>query len=436
MIAPKYKTAPLRIWPEAKALRKKFYDEYLNPAGLHIAACSTTSFAPFAGLGRDVYILASEPYGATISTHSDFSLQCLQATDSANLGRDLCSYQRNYYGSLVLDKFAHPDGVFDKFPRTDLHFSFATSYCNAKWHQLASEHQKLPLYLVDMPSVFPHYKKRTIDYVVTQMLDGIEWLEKTTGRKYDDELFIEAVHNECESYRVWADICVFNQNIPAPLDEKTMFSLYVLNALAPHRHETVGFMHKLKDEVGERAEKGIAAVPYESARFMSEAIPPWPFLKIWRYMEEEFGAVCIGSSYTFALTGCWKLDDKGDFVVVETPREKGLDIRTREDALRALIEYRLHWCMDSMYVAGVTKYTATKAMARQWKVDAAVIHLNRGCPPQGLTGMQVKLALQEAHIPVFTYEGSNADARDFNYAATLNNFEAFAEQLGLPRLKK
>lgn len=436
MILPKYKSAPLRLWSEAKFLRKQFYDEFLNPAGIHVAACCTSSFAPFAGLGNDVYILASEPYGASIATHSEFSLQCLQATDSANVGRDLCAYQRNYFGSLVLDKFAHPDHIVNGFPRTDLHFSFATSYCNAKWHQLASEKKQLPLYLVDMPSVYPHYKKRAIDYVVTQMLDGIEWLEKNTGRKYNDELFIEAMHNECESFKLWAEIVSFNQVIPAPLDEKTMFSLYVLNTLAPHRREVVEFMRKLKDEIGERVEKGIAAVPYESVRFLSEAIPPWPFLKIWRYMEEEFGAVCVGSTYTFALSGCWKLDDKGDFVPVKTPRERGLNINTREDALRALIEYRLHWCMDSMYVAGLSKYEATRSIARQWKVNAAVIHLNRGCAPQGLTGMQVKLALQKENIPVFTYEGSSADARDFNYSDTLNSFEAFTEELGLARIKK
>lgn len=431
----KYKSAPLKIWGEAKALRKKFYNEYLSPDGIHVAACCTTSFATLAGLGRDVYILASEPYGATISIHADFSLQCLEACDSANLGRDICAYQRNYFGSMLLNKFGHPEGVVNGFPRTDLHFSFATIYCNAKQHQLFSEKKKLPVYLVDMPSLFPHYHPRTVDYVVTQLLDGIEWLEKTTGRKYDDELLIEAVHNESESYKLWAEIVSFNQVVPTPLDEKTMFSLYVLNCLAPHRKEVVEFYRKLKEEVQERVEKGIAAVPNESIRFLSEAIPPWPFLQIWRYLEKEYGAVCVGSTYSFALTGCWEMDDKGDFVPVKTPREKGLDIKTREEALRAIVDYRLHWCQDSMYMSGLPKYEATKKIARKWKVDAAIIHLNRGCAIQGLTGMQVKMALQDEHIPTFIYEGSSADARDFNLAGTLDGLDAFIEGMGLIKIK-
>lgn len=40
-----------------------------------------------------------------------------------------------------------------------------------------------------------------IKYVVDQLADSIEWLEKVTKRKFDDERFIEAVKNECLSHR-------------------------------------------------------------------------------------------------------------------------------------------------------------------------------------------------------------------------------------------
>ena len=66
-----------------------------------------------------------------------------------------------------------------------------------------------------------------IEYVAGQILDGIEWLEKTTGRTYDDELFIEACWNDFRSTSKWAEICTLNQAVPAPLEEKTMYSLYV-----------------------------------------------------------------------------------------------------------------------------------------------------------------------------------------------------------------
>jgi benzoyl-CoA reductase subunit B len=52
-----------------------------------------------------------------------------------------------------------------------------------------------------------------------------------TGRKCDDELLIRAVKNEMRATSLWAEICLLNQNKPAPLDEKTMYSLYVLATL-------------------------------------------------------------------------------------------------------------------------------------------------------------------------------------------------------------
>ncbi len=63
-----------------------------------------------------------------------------------------------------------------------------------------------------------------INYVVGQMHDGIKWLKKQTGRDYDDELLIKAVHNEFRSCHYWAAICELNKTIPAPLDEKSMYS--------------------------------------------------------------------------------------------------------------------------------------------------------------------------------------------------------------------
>ena len=38
---------------------------------------------------------------------------------------------------------------------------------------------------------------------------------------------------------------------------------------------------------------------------MSDTQPPWGFLKVFRYLE-EYGAVSVGSLYTFGLEGIWE----------------------------------------------------------------------------------------------------------------------------------
>ncbi|MCZ7655638.1 MAG: 2-hydroxyacyl-CoA dehydratase [Rhodocyclaceae bacterium] len=135
-------------------------------------------------------------------------------------------------------------------------------------------------------------------------------MEKTTGRKFNDELFIEAVKNEMRSTSLWAAICAENKAKPAPLDEKTMYSLYVLATLSKSSKWCADFYQECLDEVKDRVARGIAAVPNERCRVMSDTQPPWGFLKVFRYLE-EYGAVSIGSLYTFGLEGIWETKPDG-----------------------------------------------------------------------------------------------------------------------------
>ena len=118
-----------------------------------------------------------------------------------------------------------------------------------------------------------------------QLHDAIERLEKITGRTFQDELFFEAADNQFESSTLWPKVCMLNQAIPAPIDEKSMFSLYVLAVLNKSSREHVEFYRELLDEVKDRVDRGIAALATERKRIMSDCPPPWGFLKIFRYLE-------------------------------------------------------------------------------------------------------------------------------------------------------
>ena len=441
MAGKEHKTGKLKIWEEAKELKQKIYQEYVdsvNKGGIRVTGCTTMFFPLPAGLGEDVYFLTSDPYGANVGFYSDSHAEAHTAAERAGFKHELCSYFRAYMGSMLLNKFILPDGtIIEGFPKPHFSYTTAAAYCIAKWAQLVSEFMHVPLYIIDMPAYYPYSTKEAMEYVTQQALECIEWMEKVTKRKYNDELLIQAVHNECRSFRLWSEICLYNQNIPASLDEKTMFSLYVFNVLSPHRKEVVDFYERLRDEVRERAERGIGAVPQERLRLMSDGIPPWPYIQVWRYLEKEYGAVSIGSLYTFGLSGCWMLDENSELVPVPTPKERGIKINTREEAVRALVDFKRYWNTDTVETAGLMSHQALKSLVRQWKVDAAMIHLNHGCAQWCFFGKPHKLVLtEEAHIPVLTFEGSSADPRDFNLARTINQVDAFMESLGIKKLGK
>lgn len=442
-----YPTEPLKCWNLAKELRRKYYQSYVTAhdvGGIRYAGSTIGFHSIMRGFGNDVFNLAGEPYGATVAFHKEFSVRCEEAAEKYGLARDLCAYMRNYVGSILLKEFILPDGtILKKFPSPNVLFSAHVCCTHAKWYQFASEvyaselQKNIPLFSVDCGCrVGSDITKESIDYLTAQLLEGIEFLEKTLGRKFDDELFIQAMNNELSSLSLWAEIYTYNQVIPAPLDEKSIFTLYVFNTMCPHWPETVDFFHQLKDEVADRVNRGIAAVATETLRIFTDNAPPWGFLNIFRFMEKEYGVVSVGSFYSTGFAS-WDFDARGNFIPLKTQKERGIEPKNREEAVRIYAgdKMRGHTLMQN-WSSCHTKSSHVLKMINQWKANALLMHVNRGCESALMGLMENKMALRQAGIPVLPFEGSMADSRDFDYARTVSRIETFFENLGLKKLTK
>ncbi len=431
MTEMKYQTKPLDIWNEGKALRQQYYDNYAKAherGGIRWAGGAWAYSAVPAGLGDDVWSLTGEPYGASVAFNKEFAARCQEAIEAKGFARDLCAYLRNYLGSVVLDEY-----VFGgKFPKPD--FMWTTHICcsHAKWYQIASDLEGgVPFYCIDVSTgLFQDFNERRREYVVNQLLDGIDWLEKTTGRDYDDEKLIQAVYNECEATSIWAEICTLNKTIPAPLDEKTMYSLYVFGTIMKHRPEIVAFYRKLRDEVQDRVDNKIAAVGNEKRRVITDTQPPWGFLEVFRYLE-SYGVVSVGSLYTFALIGAWEVKDDGTWGPRTTPQEQGIDITTRKQALEVLADWthsRPEW---QHFYSAHKKSDMMLRIVREWNVDGVMLHYNRGCEGLSLNIAENRLAFKEAGVPVLPFEGNMGDEREFDLERTKKAVDSFLELLGV-----
>jgi benzoyl-CoA reductase subunit B len=113
-----YETRPLECWRVAKEIRENFYRDYAQAhekGGIRWAGGAWTFGAIPCGLGDDVYSLTSEPYAASIAADKKFSTRCLEASERAGYARDLCSYMRNYWGSVILDEYLWGG----RFPKPD-----------------------------------------------------------------------------------------------------------------------------------------------------------------------------------------------------------------------------------------------------------------------------------------------------------------------------
>jgi len=430
----KYKTEPLKCWGKAKELREKYYRDYAAAHEMGGLRCTLGAWSFDAipmGLGDDVYFLTGEPYGASIGNNPAFSVECQEACEAKGFARDLCAYMRSEWGGVLLDKYLFGG----PWPKPDFTFQDHICCSHAKWYQVMNELEGgVPMFCIDV-SVGPYSEldENKLMYVVNQMLDGVDWLEKVTGRKYDDEKLIQAVHNDCRSTSLWAEICTLNKAIPAPLDEKSMYALYVLGTLNRARKEIADFYEELRDEVKYRVENKIAAVGNERLRILTDSQPPWAALNLFRYME-KYGVVSIGSLYTFALEGIYEDQPDGSWGPAKTPQEKGIVIKDREHALRVLADWELRRPMWDPFYGSDLRGKILIRMAKEWHIDGMLMHLNLGCEGTTIGNLESRLALLKAGIPVMTYEGNMGDDRQYDEAGTMKRIDIWMNGFGLEKL--
>ncbi len=439
-----YKTSPMKCWDKAKTIRMNIYQEIAEAKskGKVLLGGGAESLIALP-TGFDHAMLVGEPYGASIAylyrENPDLYMQIVEAAEHAGYPRDLCSYMRNYLGSLILDKY-----IFGgHFPKLD--FCLQAGFCDthSKWYQIVSEIEKIPYFSLDLvpfdweisgeTEVTKQLKR---DYIVNQIQEAIVWMEKTTGRVFDDEKFVQGVINECESTSLWAKVCMANRAIPAPLDEKSILSFYILAVLGRPRKDVVEFYRELLAEVEERVENQIAACAYERARVITDSQPPWFALDFFRLLE-SYGVVSVGAHYSFGLSGGWEYDpEEKTWNAARTPKERGIELKTREDAARVLADW---WLSTGTVCRGVRHSGAGKIqrvmdMVKKWHVDGVVVHLNRGCEGTSLGQMDIVSTLMKEGIPTMTFEGNHADPREYDEKRTFARIESFMETLGLKQL--
>lgn len=170
-------------------------------------------------------------------------------------------------------------------------------------------------------------------------------------------------------------------------------------------------------------------------RLFDDSQPPWFFLELYRYVE-KYGAVFIGSWYTYGLMGAWEYKENEPATALKTPQQLGIVIKNRDEAVDHLAEWtlkRMTW--PSTFYGPLEVRLTQQRMIKEWKVDGYVYHLNRGCEGSAMGQMENKLFISKLGIPTMTYEGNMADKRELNEAQILDRLDAFMESLGLNKLE-
>jgi benzoyl-CoA reductase subunit B len=148
---------------------------------------------------------------------------------------------------------------------------------------------------------------------------------------------------------------------------------------------------------------------------------------------EKYGAVSVGSLYTFGLIGMWQYLPDGTWVPKPVPSKKP---QTREEALDAIVRWTMHKPEWAHFYQPELKTQMMESIVKQWKVNAVLLHYNRGCEGLSVHIAENRLGLMQKGIPVFPFEGNMGDERDFDLQGTMARLTSFFESMGLKKIKE
>jgi benzoyl-CoA reductase subunit B len=432
----RWETRPLDCWNKAKELRQQFYQKEQNAKEQHtfvIGGGDSLGMGMMAGMPV-CHFIHPNPLAAEMNNKSDsFPRECRAAFEAKGYGHDWCGYMASYLGSMMLNRSFRGG----EFPRRDISVT-GNDLCNFffKHGQLESEYWDIPMHHEDSMVYYgeqdPERDKVLIEALVAQNLDLIEFLEKATGKKFDDEAYVESFTRGRRTGVLKAEVIETLQNIPAPLDEKSGYSLFTLGGLVGSDPEqTEKLWEMIRDEMRWRVENKIAAVATERYRFKDGFPPPWYCLNYYRYME-EYGAVCVSVNY--GGTGGLEEQPDGSYKLPKNPVERFENIKTREDAVRAQLS---GW--RNFMAGGLPNPEGNSERLLKWikafKCNGVILQLQRngiGCVDKE---REETIRMVEEGIPVMNYETSHAGSRtDFDENRMFDQLDAFMESQGLRKL--
>ncbi|MFZ5642068.1 MAG: 2-hydroxyacyl-CoA dehydratase subunit D [Bacillota bacterium] len=343
-----------------------------------------------------------EQYGAICSTRKATEKLC-QVAEAAGYSQDLCSYARSHIGSILRPDLAPMGGL----PKPDL-LVCCNNICGTvlKWYEAVARLLKVPLLVLDTPYLPEGYEEHTREYVLEQVRDMIKFLEKFTGRRLNTREMERQAALSNQAVTLWKEIRELCQAQPSPLNGPDLFiqmaPIVVMRGTSP----VVDYYKRLKQEVAQRVENGVAAVEGEKIRLVWDNIAIWSNLFSFTKMFTEKNACFVTDTYT----GGWSM-------VLEPG-----------DPLESLAH-----AYTTVFLNRSPDFRAKQLieLVRDYRADGFVMHSNRSCKPYSLVQEVIRRkVMKETGVPGLMVEADMADPRAYAEEPIRNRVQAFMETLG------
>lgn len=261
----------------------------------------------------------------------------------------------------------------------------------------------VPIYTIDVPFETPN--EETISYVAKQFAEFVRWAEKEVpGVRFDEKKLVELHQADCKYMEYLHDIYEIKKRIPCPLLARDAFREESLPSYYPDPKKVLGWAKEVRDELYERAEKGIGLPAVEKLRvaWVSSGVPIYD-PALFDLLEERNVTIPVmihGQTSRLYRVNCPEYGDLTQY---------GRKLTLFEEAAR-LYHFTWsgqanHWIEDIL------------SLARDQKVDAMICFWPRGCIPiLGAAKLLRERVERDLGIPVFEFEGGLIDPSGYDKA--------------------
>jgi benzoyl-CoA reductase/2-hydroxyglutaryl-CoA dehydratase subunit BcrC/BadD/HgdB len=315
--------------------------------------------------------------------------------------RDLCGYARCDLGSVRSG--VTPVG---RVPKPDL-LCCCTNICETVlyWYRALAEHFRVPLVVVDTPFVYGEAPPHHVQYVRQQLEEVAAVAERVSGRCTEAAELEAVIRRAQEGTALWGDCLRTGQSRPAPWTGFDQFFHMAPIVALRGTEECNAYYRILRDELRERARRGIGGIRRERVRLLWDNLPIWFNLRELSTMLAEEGFTFVVTTYTNAWADAGALIDPAD---------------PSGSAARAYTHIILNCDLGQ-------KLRLMRRLAREYHAAGAILHSDRSCKPYSIGQVDLRDRLAEDGLKVLLLEADHADPRAYSPEQGETRVRAFME---------
>jgi len=270
----------------------------------------------------------------------------------------------------------------------------------------------VPYFGFDIPSYVAGLNDHRIDeyteYVVEQVYDFIDLMEKLTGKEFPEKRFWKILERSDRLCEIWQEIYEYRKLVPTQMAFQDTLAAIFPMVILPGLKSGIKYYESLLEDIKERVKEGKASMPEgtEKYRVIFEGIPFWYRIKFFHELS-NYGAVVTYEPYTYSFG----------------PRKKlGLPLKkTFRELAKMIIDIPYNYNLQR-------RIDYFENVIDDYNIDGVILHSNMSCRPSATNMVDLKKAIQrDKGVPVMLLNADMDDPRAYSEEQVRTRMEGFVE---------